>query len=72
MEEPKQVEHTPELQTFLDKLAEITGVGEPDEDQTAKNPDCMLQAGTIECLNAASCLCERCDWWAGFADPDDE
>ena len=71
MEEPNQIEHTPEIQAFLDQLEALTGVGEAAEDQTTKNPDCTLQAGSIKCLNAASYLCERCSWWAGFAEEEE-
>jgi len=72
MEEPYQIEHTPEIQAFLNKLEVLTGVGKPAEDQTTKNPDCTLQAGSVKCLNAASCLCDECEWWAGVASDEEE
>lgn len=66
-DEPYQIEHTPEVQSFLDKLAEVIGVGEPAENQSTKNPNCALEAGSIKCLNAASPMCNECEWWDGIA-----
>lgn len=63
MREPTQVEHTPQLQRDLDKFAEMLGIGAPDPDQSDKNPDCPLEAGTIQCLNAADAMCNFCGWW---------
>ncbi len=66
-ETPRQIEHTPEVQAFLDKLAEALDIGEPTEDQSTKNPACALPAGSVQCLNAASRLCDDCEWWNGIA-----
>jgi hypothetical protein len=71
-ETPKQVEHTPVVQDFLDKLAAMLDIGKPDKDQSMKNPDCTLQAGSIGCLNAASCLCQCCEWWDGIAEENED
>jgi hypothetical protein len=67
---PKQIEHTPEVQSFLDRLAE--SLPSPlVEDQAIKNPECALEAGSVKCLNAASDMCEQCDWWLGIGDDDE-
>jgi hypothetical protein len=71
-QEPRQIEHAPEVQAFLDKLAAVLDIGAPAEDQTAKNPDCMLEEGSIKCLNAASDLCNHCEWWAGIASEEED
>ena len=63
MREPKQVEHTPQLQADLDRFATLLGVGAPDDDQSDKHPDCGYEAGTIQCLNAADAMCNDCGWW---------
>lgn len=68
---PKQIEHTLEVQSFLDKLAEL--LPSPSvEDQAIKNSECALEAGSVMCLNAASDMCGTCEWWLGIGDADDE
>ena len=67
---PKQVEHTPEVQAFLDKLAELISPVEA-EKQVLKNPECALEAGSVHCLNAASDICEKCEWWAGLVEEEE-
>jgi hypothetical protein len=63
----KQTKHTPEVQVFLDRLAEIIPVG-PVPFSELKHPDCPYDAGSIPCLNALSRLCKHCDWWDSYND----
>jgi hypothetical protein len=67
---PRQIEHTPEVQDFLDRLA--ASLPSPvAEDQAVRNPECALEAGSVKCLNAASTMCDTCDWWLGIGDDDE-
>lgn len=62
MRKPKQIEHTPKLQANLDKFADLLGIA-ADPDQSGKNPECELEAGSVACLNAAGLMCNVCGWW---------
>jgi hypothetical protein len=68
---PKQIEHTPEVQSFLDRLEELLS-GPTVEAQEIKNLECALEAGSVKCLNAASDMCNCCEWWLGMGEADDE
>lgn len=72
MRTPRQVDHTPEVQAALDGLRDRLHIGRPDPDQSGKNPECALQAGTIECLNAADPMCQACGWWDRIAGEPEE
>ncbi len=72
MREPRQADHTPKMQADLDKFATMLGIGAPDPDQSDKNPDCPLEAGTISCLNAADSMCNFCGYWTRIAGDDDD
>ena len=67
---PHQVEHSPSFSRQLDTLAAVLGLGGPDQDQSDKNPDCALEAGTIACMNAADPMCDSCGWWSRIAGED--
>lgn len=66
---PQQVEHTPEVQSFLDKLAAFLPAPAV-KDQEIQNPECALEAGSVKCLNAASDMCTNCEWWLGMGEDD--
>jgi len=68
---PKQIEHTQEVQSFLNRLEELLP-SPTAEAQEIKNLDCALEAGSVKCLNAASDMCNRCEWWLGIGEADDE
>jgi hypothetical protein len=66
---PKQVEHSPKVQSFLDRLLDC--LDEAVYPQENKNPECEVEAGSSQCLNAADATCNSCGWWDELNEDDE-
>jgi hypothetical protein len=58
---PRQVEHTTQVDSFLERLR--VGLDLQEHPDAAKHPNCAAVPGSKECGDAVTPMCDTCPWW---------